>query len=218
MNKLTRQLVALIAVFSLLAQSLQAQQPQRKTAATTKKAKIQKNAVLKFTLLDALDSGTSKVGDLVHLQLARPLIVDGATLLQEGHTETGHIKKITAAGPAQNGIVRWSVDKVHFDDGSTAHAKFWFAGPEPTDVPDRYTKPAPESDGTGEAIAGLTEAVILAPITVPLALFHLPSWIYHKATEKPEPRNMNNGLEYHLAPGAAAAIVITEDHRVRVQP
>ena len=211
MKNLKRSTTALLLVSLLLVQVLDAQQP-------TRKVKIRKDTVLKFTVLDALDSGTSRVGDLVHLRLARPLIVDGATLLQEGHTETGHIKKITAAGPAQNGIVRWSVDKVHFDDGSTGHAQLWFAGPEPIDVPDRYVKPAPQDDGTGEAIAFGTEAVILAPIWVPLALFELPSWIVQKAREKPEPRNMNNGLDYHLAPGAAAAIVITEDHRVRVQP
>jgi len=210
MSRLIRQLAALLVVSSLLVHNVQAQQQKIVTATT--KVRIRKKTVLKFTVVEALDSGTSKVGDVVHLRLTRPLVVDGATVLQKGHEETGKVKKVTSAGPGHSGAVLLSVDKVHFDDGSSAHAKFWFAGPEPLEVPDRYVKPALD-DGTGEAIAGLTEAVIFAPIVVPVALYHLPGWIHHKATEKPEPRNTDKGLDYHLPPGAGAAIVVTEDHQ-----
>ena len=45
---------------------------------------VRKNTALKFALLEPLDPVSAKVSDDVPLRLARPLVVDGVTLLPAG--------------------------------------------------------------------------------------------------------------------------------------
>src|SRR5215471_13446410 len=75
-----RRVLSLLAIGLVLASQAVAQQ----ATSFTGQVKVERGTVLNFTILETLDSTTTRVGDDVPLCLARPLIVDGVVLLPAG--------------------------------------------------------------------------------------------------------------------------------------
>src|SRR5579862_828732 len=80
---------------------------------------VKKGVVLKFATMAEVSSGTAKKGDAVPLQLTRPLVVDGITVLPIGAQAQGRVSKVKKAGPkCVWGEVELEVPQVRFPDAS----------------------------------------------------------------------------------------------------
>jgi hypothetical protein len=74
---------------------------------------IQQGVVLKLATIAELSSATAKKGDDIPLQLTRPLVVDGITLLQAGAQINGRVSYVKKAGPkCARGLIEWDVAQV----------------------------------------------------------------------------------------------------------
>jgi len=96
---------------------------------------VQKGTVLKFVLVQPLNSISAEVGDDVPLLLDRPLVVDGVTVLDRRLIAHGTITAVKRAGPnCQFGKVSLKVDNFRFPDSSKAKPKFCLPCREPRDM------------------------------------------------------------------------------------
>jgi len=196
-----KRFVALLAIGLVAIPEIAAQQ------IPTAPARVRKGTVLKFATLKPLDSATAKVGDDVPLRLDRPLVVNGATLLQVGDLAYGRVTKVKRAGPnAREGEVKWKLERVVFHDSSTARCKVWFeARQRDTPVPDHYVHiSSGGGDGgtTGEMVGLSIATIILAPFILLRMLFE-------------EHGPYEPGTEYHLPVNSTVAVLISKDHYVR---
>jgi hypothetical protein len=66
---------------------------------------VRKNMALKFALVEPLDPAMGKVGDDVPLRLARPLVVEGVTLLPVGDVFHARVVKVKEPKKCKGGEV-----------------------------------------------------------------------------------------------------------------
>ena len=161
---------------------------------------VPRGTLLKYSLVTSLDSATAKVGDEVSLRLARPLVVDGITLLQPGAIAKGRVTRVKRPGPkCRRGHVDWNVDNVSFSDSSEARTeKFWenihFEPPE------RY----PESEIQHRSG---WQWVVYAP----LIALELPLIAIATSGEK---KCKDPGNEYVLPANATIIVIVLKSHHV----
>jgi hypothetical protein len=79
---------------------------------------VRKNTALKFALLEPLDPVPAKVGDDVPLRLARPLVVDGVTLLPAGGVFHARVTKVKQPTKCKGGDVELELSRVAFADST----------------------------------------------------------------------------------------------------
>ena len=188
-------------------------------AAPSGKVVVYKGAVLRLTNVQPLDSSTANVGDKVPLKLARPLLVNGVTVLPEGELVYGRVTRVKHAGKdCRDGAVKWKVDSISFPDSTQAKAHIMFAK-QGQDVPVPDVEPGSDRRrGSGEIIdgmAGAMEGVVWFIVLAPLLIIFLPSILDNQAAEKAKACGGKMGHEYQLQENSTVAVAISRDHAVQ---
>lgn len=202
-----RRVVAVLVVGALVFFDALAQQPLRQEVI------VRKGAVLKLSTLQLLDSATARPGDDVPLRLSRPLVVDGVTLLPDGEVLHGRVTRVKRAGNhCENGLVEWKLDRVAFDDHTTARSMMYYPARNvevPEHIPPSLASEESAFDRVGVPIlAGIFYVPALVFIS-PYALLNAPSAAHSKSCDTP-------GTEFQVPPGTTVAVVITRNHHVRL--
>jgi hypothetical protein len=79
---------------------------------------IYEGTVVRVRLIEALDSRTASVGDIVNLEVADPIIVDGVTLVETGARVTGKvIESVKNKNLGRKGKLDFSIDFAKSRDG-----------------------------------------------------------------------------------------------------
>lgn len=168
---------------------------QASTSANT--VLVRKNTALKFVPLEALDPASAKVGDDVPLRLARPLVVDGVTLLPAGGMFHARVTKVKQPTKCKGGDVELELSRVTFADSTTARTKVFFISPlEDAEVDENYNSHFSASDIPG--------ALVISLVTLPLDLLSAILGHDYCPDQVVIPR-----------PGKTVAVIFTKDHRVR---
>ena len=178
---------------------------------------VHKGTVLKFVLVQPLNSTHAEVGDNVPLRLDRPLVIDGVTLLDRGLIAYGTVTGVKRAGPkCQFGKVSLKVDNFRFPDSSKAKTEILFAVPGTQRyVPERLpTSPVRHqhhnaSNPIRHRTRNSWKWIVYAPL-IPVAL---PMLAIRMSGEGAGPCQVQ-GREYVLPAGSTVAVKITEDHHV----
>jgi hypothetical protein len=171
-------------------------------------AVVEKGAVLKFATVAELSSGTAKKGDEVPLQLTRPLVIDGITLLPVGTQARGRVSELKKAGPkCRAGLIDLKVDRVRFSDGSIALTEVYYRDPRSgVSVPEKVILPT-WHDGLDDYV----QIVLVAPIVAPFFLVYLVSDLFSKKSAP----CVGDGRDYVFPAGSTVAVVVGKKHRVR---
>jgi len=187
--------------------------------ATPSKVVVYKGVVLRLTNVQSLDSTLAKEGDQVPLKLARPLVVDGITVLPEGELVYGKVTKVKHAGAdCRDGAVKWKVESITFPDSTRARAHILFVKEgQNIEVPD--VEPGKDKrlaagdilDGAGTVFEGVMWFIVLAPIL----LIALPSTLDQQAADKAKACGGKMGHEYLLPENSTIAVAISRDHAVQ---
>jgi hypothetical protein len=179
--------------------------------------------VLKLATVAELNSATAKKGDDVPLQLTRPLVVDGITLLQAGAQIKGRVRKVKRAGSnCGSGLIEWDVAQVRFPDSSMAQTEAFYLNPPEADfgLPERLGASdhrwiAGMKGGRQPSrfdVADIFPIILLSPVIVPFFLFDLVTGNINGRGNKP---CAVNGLEYHYPVGSTVGVVVLKEHVVR---
>ena len=209
-----KRLIALLACgLTLLPCIAQAQ------AAPSSKVVVYKGVVLRLTNVQPLDSSTAKVGDQVPLKLARPLVVNGVTVLPEGELVYGRVTRVKQAGKdCRDGVVKWKVDSITFPDSTQARAHIMFAKQGP-DVPVPDVEPGKDRRlGSGEILDGIgtgMEAAMWFIVLAPFLIIFLPSILADQASSNAKACGGKMGHEYLLPEHSTVAVAISRDHAVQ---
>lgn len=166
---------------------------------------VRRGTALKFWLVNSLDSNSAKIGDDVPLRLARPLKIDGVTLLQPGVLAHGKMKKVKRAGPnCAIGNVVWRVDSIVFPDLSKADTeKLLEVRRQDYDPPDSYP---------GRAIQKGRHDFWRWIVFSPLLAIEVP--ILYVGMSENGGKCHTRGKEYTLPADATIVVVIAKDHHV----
>lgn len=204
--KLAIRLTAVSLLLALLTEGIAIAQSSPAGGATL----VKKGTALKFWLVNTLDSGTAKVGDDVPLRLARPLQVNGVTLLQTGLVVHGKVTRVKRSGPnCRQGKVAWVVDRIPFPDSSTAKTwKFMEIKRRDFEPPEKY--PSWVIPGGHREV---WKWVVLAPLVAPLAVIEFP--IFYIGMSGEGGKCTMPGQEYALPPDTTIVVVVSKDHRVK---
>lgn len=112
---------------------------------------IYEGTIVRVRLIEALDSRAASVGDIVNLEVADPIIVDGVTLVETGARVTGKvIESVKNKNLGRKGRLDFSIDFAKARDGQNV--------PLTSNV----------KQGGKDAVVGVVAA---AAIINPLALF-----------------------------------------------
>ena len=188
-------------------------------AATPGRVVVYKGVVLKLTNVQPLDSTRAKEGDQVPLKLARPLVVDGITVLPEGAFVYGRVTRVKHAGKdCRDGAVKWKVDSVTFPDSTQAKAHILFAEadqnfavPDVEPGKDKRLKAGDVLDGMGVGFEAVMWFIVLAPIIIIL----LPSSLDENAQAKAKACGGKMGHEYLLPENSTVAVAISRNHAIQ---
>jgi hypothetical protein len=188
-------------------------------AATPGKVVVYKGVVLRLTNVQPLDSSTAKEGDQVPLRLARPLVVDGITVLPEGELVYGKVTRVKHAGKdCRDGAVKWKVESITFPDSTQAKAHILFAK-EGQNVPVPDVEPGKDTRrDAGDILngaAGVMEGVMWFIVLAPLLIIFLPSILDNNAADKAKACGGKTGHEYLLPENSTVAVAISRDHAVQ---
>jgi hypothetical protein len=214
-----RQIIALIACGLALVPSAAQAQSQAAAAPSQVKIVIHKGAVLRLTNVQPLDSSTAKAGDRVPLKLARPLVVDGVTVLPEGELLYGKVTRVKRAGTdCRDGVVKWKVESITFPDSTQAKAHILFAKegqnePVPDVEPGRDKRL--EAGAILEGFSGSMEGVMWFIVLAPLLIIFLPSILDQNAADKAKACGGKRGQEYLLPENSTVAVAISRDHAIQ---
>jgi len=171
---------------------------------------VEKGVVLKFATVAEVSSGTAKKGDEVPLQLTRPLVIDGITLLPVGTQARGRVSELTKAGPkCRAGVIDLEADKVRFSDGSIALTEVYYRGPD-VPVPEKINSRLVRR-GRHDDLKGLSQVILVAPIVAPFLLVYLVSSLFSKNGTP----CVGDGQDYVFPAGSTVAVVVGKKHRVR---
>jgi len=178
---------------------------------------VQKGTVLKFVLVQPLNSISAEVGDDVPLLLDRPLVVDGVTVLDRRLIAHGTITAVKRAGPkCQFGKVSLKVDNFRFPDSSKAKTEILFPMPGAQRyVPERFPPFAvrPRHHKTSNTIRHHPHNPWKWIVYAPLFPIALPMVAIRMSGEGAGPCQVH-GREYVLPAGSTVAVRITEDHHL----
>ena len=225
-----KQVIAFVCLILTLSSQLQAQQANAESAArsvTSTQAvtggsqtiKVPRRAGLKFVTVAPLSSATAKVGDDVPLRLVRPLVVDNLMLLPAGTVVNAKVTAVRRAHKCKDGAVHWQLDRIPFQDLSTAKSKIWTVSPSfDLTVSPRLFKESNNDELELPVINEWWEVPLAAPLYVfeficisPLlaivAVFAPLMLLDHSCTAP--------GKEYELPAGSSVAVMITQTHHVR---
>jgi hypothetical protein len=183
------------------------------------KVVVYKGVVLQLTNVQPIDSSAAKVGDQVPLKLARPLVVNGVTVLPEGELVYGKVTKVKhARKDCRDGAVKWKVDSITFPDSTQARAHILFAKQGP-DVPVPDVEPGSDRrTGAGDILEGMAsgmEGVMWFIVLAPLLILFLPSILDQQAEDKAKACGGKMGHEYLLPENSTVAVAISRDHAVQ---
>lgn len=158
---------------------------------------VRKNTALKFALLEPLDPVPAKVGDDVPMRLARPLVVEGVTLLPADDVFLARVVKVKPPKKCNGGDVELELSRVTFADSSTARTKVFFLSPlEDAQVEENYSSHFSASNIPG--------ALVISLVMLPLdALAYTFGHDYC-----PDQAVITR-------PYKTVAVIFTKDHRVR---
>jgi len=186
------------------------------TPAQAQTVVVPKGTVLKLSTVQPLDSTTARPGDDVPLRLSRPLVVSGVTLLREGDVLHGRVTRVRHAGRhCHSGWVEWKIDRVAFDDHTTAQSTMYYP-PRNLEVPE-YAEVTGMNGLSGGRRIGfyVLSGVIFVPalplITAQAALFSAPPFSHssdHADCTTP-------GQEFQLPAETTIAVQILRSHHVR---
>jgi hypothetical protein len=158
---------------------------------------VRKNTALKFSLLEPLDPVPAKVGDDVPMQLARPLVVEGITLLPAGDVFLARVVKVKPPKKCIGGEVELELSRVTFSDSSTARTKVFFLSPlEDTQVDEIYSSHFSASNIPG--------ALVISLVMLPLDLLAYAFGHEYCSDQTVITR-----------PYKTVAVIFTRNHRVR---
>jgi hypothetical protein len=161
---------------------------------------IRKNIALKLTLLSPLDTAKAKVGDDVPMLLARPLVVDGVTLLPIDDVLHGRVTKVKNLDKKCGyRIVDFDLKQISFADSTTAKTKVLFVSNRDVDVADNYSSHFTPSNIPGVAVQSLA-MLPFDLILIPVEHFTNNCW--------PQ-------ILYERPADSTVAVVFRRDHRVR---
>jgi len=186
---------------------------------------LPKGTILEFKNLQAIDQATAQVGDRVPLRLARPLAVDGTTLLAEGEMLYGTVtkvhKKIERCKNSQ-GWVEWQVDRISLADSSTAKVRVvgTVGAPDPVgghevlSLDGRWVAWLNKLENEGLPQESHVWEKIGMGVTFLPALVLLAPMIIAEAPDARSCGNLNMGTT-PTPPDTPVVVVITKDHHVR---
>jgi hypothetical protein len=158
---------------------------------------VRKNTALKFALLEPLDPVSAKVSDDVPLRLARPLVVDGVTLLPAGGGFHARVTKVKQPTKCKGGDVELELSRVAFADSTTARTKVFFISPlEDAEVAENYSSHFSASNIPG--------ALVISLVMLPLDLLSYAFGHDYCPDQVVIPRSAKT-----------VAVIFTKDHRVR---
>jgi hypothetical protein len=157
---------------------------------------VRKNSALMFALLKPLDPISAKVGDDVPMRLARPLVVEGVTLLPAGDVFHARVVKVKPPTKCRGGEVELALSRVTFADSTTARTKVFFLSPlEDAQVNENYSSHFSASNIPGDLVVSM----VMLPLDL---LAH--AFGHEYCPDQPITR-----------PGKTVAVIFTKDHRVR---
>jgi hypothetical protein len=173
---------------------------------------VEKGVVLKFATVADLSSGTAKKGDDVSLQLTRPLVIDGVTLLPIGTQARGRVSESKKAGPkCRAGLIDFKVGQVSFPDGSVALTEVYSRVPRPdTSVPEKIDGSLVRR-GRHDELENLPQIILVAPLVAAL----IPVYLVAALSRKNSNPCVGDGRDYVFPAGSTVAVVIGKKHRVR---
>jgi hypothetical protein len=169
---------------------------------------VEEGVVLKFATVAEISSETAKKGDEVPLQLTRPLIIDGVTLLPIGTQVRGRVSELKKAGPkCRAGLIYFKVDQVRFLDGSVAPTEVYYRNPRPdAPVPEKVDSGAVRH-GRLDHLDDYAEIVLVVPFLV----VYLISALFSKNGTP----CVGVGSDYVFPAGSTIGVMIGKKHRVR---
>jgi hypothetical protein len=158
---------------------------------------VRKNTTLKFALLEPLDPVPAKVGNDVPMRLARPLVVEGVTLLPADDVFLARVVKVKQPRKCKGGDVELEFSRVTFADSSTARTKVFFLSPlEDAEVDENYSSHFSASNIPGDLVISL----VMSPLNLLAYAFghdYCPDEVVI------------------TRPYKTVAVIFTRDHRVR---
>lgn len=199
----------LVVWFALLSSFVSPQSSFCQSPKTKDTVLVRRGVTLKFLLVKPLSSETANVGDDVPLLLARPLVVDGVTLLEPGVLAHGKVTKVRRAGPnCRSGRVQWKVDNLEFADGSKAKTEMMvgYSGGR-GDVPERVPSSAIQR-GRHDAWRRIAYAPLFA-VELPFLVLLVIAMSSGDGGPCTTP-----GQDYVLPSNYAIAVAIAKNHRV----
>jgi len=158
---------------------------------------VRKNTALMFALLDPLDPLPAKVGDDVPMRLARPLVVEGVTLLPADDVFLARVVKVKQPSKCKGRDVELEFSRVTFADSSTARTKVFFLSPlEDAEVDQNYSSHFSASNIPGDLVISL----VMLPLNLLASAFGHDYCPDDAVITKPY---------------KTVAVIFTKDHRVR---
>jgi hypothetical protein len=206
---LGRLALAVIFFAGVLAQDVLPVSAQQ-TATTT--VKLERGQKLELLVDTTTDSESSKVGDRVEFQLARPVMSGNLTVLPAGWIVTAHVTKVRPAGKSncKPGAIDWKMDRMTAPDGTKVELvslrKIYDARPI---GPDKVRLPTAE---------GKFEKVIAAPFIAFIVLISLPLLVPMVLAESSEgtPCRARPGTAEYISAEAPQYAAVTHDARIKV--
>ncbi|HET9790845.1 MAG TPA: hypothetical protein VFR08_06055, partial [Candidatus Angelobacter sp.] len=180
-----KKIIATLALMSVVVAQAAAQTSgaPASQALPAKTVKVLKHTGLKFATVSPIDSATTRVGDDVPLRLTSSLIINGATVMNEGDLVHARVVKVRKAKPGcRDGEVDLKADEITFVDTSKAKAKIWLVTANPkAEVPSRIKEDfvwesnmlLPADNWYELALALPADALMVAILSPVLALFGL---------------------------------------------
>jgi hypothetical protein len=155
---------------------------------------LRQGQVLEMKLVKRMNSGRTKVGDIVVLRLKKPLLADGVTVLPAGWPVHGRITYVKrAAKNCQPGSIHWELEPLTMPDGKKIEiqsiaedvARSRLLGQVPHDAAgtDAGGKTGGKSREkttrkTGSSVGGVIRNIALGIALVPLLILMLPLFVY----------------------------------------
>ena len=146
---------------------------------------LKRGQELNLSLVTPLDSRRAQVGEEVELKLARPLVVDGVTVLPLDWAVRGQITNVIRAGKnCKSGQVNWKLGPLIMTDGK--RIKIQFLGDHDYAVKQKgvYLDDQASLDTTGAKIGRAAKDVALVPVLVLFSPFIIPMAIAMSADER----------------------------------
>jgi hypothetical protein len=176
---------------------------------------LKQGQVVEMKLAKRLDPRRAKVGDLVMLTLAKPLLAEGATILPAGWAVHARITDVQhAAKECQPGSIHWELDPLTMTDGTKieiqpiaddiARSRLRDQVPHPTISPtsEKTTRK------TGSSVGGLVKTIALGMVLVPLIILMFPLYV---RSEGEDPCPGGKGREDSIWKGKAFYAQISND-------